>query len=346
MVICETERLRVRHLTVDDAAFILRLLNEPSFIRHIADKGVRTLDDARSYLRNGPLASVGKHGFGLNRVELKTSGEAIGMCGLIKRDAFDDVDIGYALLPAFCGQGYAAEATRAVLGSAVRNHGLQRVIAVVNPDNLDSIRLLEKLGFCFEKMVRLAANEPEIRQFGRALSPVLRLSADHAGAYRALMLEAYARHPDAFTSSVAEREALALSWWQARLAGGEQANEVVFGAFHKGELAGVVGLSFDTREKARHKATLFGMFVPAQHRKLGLGRLLVDAALDCARGRPGVRQVLLTVTQGNASAQALYARCGFESFGVEPDAVALGSTFVSKVHMWRKLHDLDTPTLP
>jgi len=171
MVVAETERLRVRHLSVDDAAFIVRLLNEPTFIRHIADKGVRTLDDARVYLRNGAISSVARHGFGLNRVELKASGEAIGMCGLIRRDALDDVDIGYALLPEFCGQGYAAEATRAVLDTAVRQHGLHRVIAVVNPDNHDSSRMLEKLGFRFEKMVKLAADEPDIRQFAIALSP-------------------------------------------------------------------------------------------------------------------------------------------------------------------------------
>lgn len=171
MVVAETERLRVRHLSVDDAAFILRLLNEPTFIRHIADKGVRTLDDARVYLRNGPIASVARNGFGLNRVELKETGQAIGMCGLIRRDALDDVDIGYALLPEFCGQGYAAEAARAVLVSAARLHGLQRVIAVVNSDNSDSSRMLEKMGFRFEKMVRLAADEPDIRQFAIALSP-------------------------------------------------------------------------------------------------------------------------------------------------------------------------------
>jgi RimJ/RimL family protein N-acetyltransferase len=337
VVICETERLRVRRFSLDDAAFILRLLNDPSFIRHIADKGVRTLDDARAYLRNGPLASVEKHGFGLNRVELKESGEAIGMCGLIHRDAFDDVDVGYALLPAFCGQGYALEATRAVLDSAVRHHGLQRVIAVVNPDNVDSSRMLEKLGFHFEKMVKLEPNQPEIRQFAIALSPCLRLTPGDAKPYRALMLEAYAQHLDAFTSSVAEREALPLSWWQARLSAAPDAKEVVFGAFHSGVLVGAVGLSFDAREKALHKATLFGMVVSAAQRRLGLGQRLVTAALDCARSRPGVRLVQLTVTQGNVQAQTLYARNGFVEFGVEPYAVAVGQEFVSKVHMWRKL---------
>jgi ribosomal-protein-alanine N-acetyltransferase len=164
--ICETPRLQLSHFNEDDAPFILRLLNEPSFIRHISDKGVRTLDDAVAYLRKGPMASVVIHGFGLCRVTRKDTGEAIGMCGLIKRPAFDDVDIGYAFLPEHWSQGFAIEAARGVLGMAATVHGLTRVIAVVNPDNADSSRMLEKLGFVYEKMVRLEANEPEIRQFG------------------------------------------------------------------------------------------------------------------------------------------------------------------------------------
>ncbi len=166
MLFCETERLRIRHFTEDDAAFILRLLNEPSFIRHIADKGVRTLDDAVGYLRKGPIASVAIHGFGLSRVERKDTGAVIGMCGLIQRPDFADVDIGYAFLPEHWSQGFAIEAVRGVLDTAAKAHGLQRVIAVVNPDNAESTHLLEKLGFTFEKMVRLAANDPEIRQWG------------------------------------------------------------------------------------------------------------------------------------------------------------------------------------
>lgn len=164
-----------------------------------------------------------------------------------------------------------------------------------------------------------------------------RLEPAHAPEYRALMLHAYAQHPDAFTSSVAEREALPLSWWQARLNPAPDANDVVFGAWHGGVLVGAVGLSFDTREKARHKATLFGMVVLPAQRRLGLGQQLVAAALACARSRPGVRVVQLTVTQGNAQAQALYARNGFAEFGVEPYAVAVEQGFVSKVHMWHLL---------
>jgi RimJ/RimL family protein N-acetyltransferase len=169
-LVCETTRLCVSHFSEDgDAAFILRLLNEPSFIRHIADKKVRTLDDARAFLRSGPIASYAKHGFGMSRVALKEGDTPIGMCGLIQRDNFPDVDIGYAFLPEYWSQGYAIEAARGVLETAVRVHGLGRVIAVVNPDNAESSRMLEKLGFAFEKMVRMQPEEDEIRQFAITL---------------------------------------------------------------------------------------------------------------------------------------------------------------------------------
>lgn len=179
MQFCETPRLQLSHFTEDDAAFIVRLLNEPSFIRHIADKNVRTLDDAVGYLRKGPMASVAIHGFGLGRVLRKDTAEVIGMCGLIKRPDFADVDIGYAFLPEHWGQGFAVEAVRGVLEMAGPVHGLQRVVAVVNPDNAESTRLLEKLGFVYEKMVRLVADEPEIRQFGVRL-PLAASAAPHA----------------------------------------------------------------------------------------------------------------------------------------------------------------------
>ncbi|MEO8022969.1 GNAT family N-acetyltransferase [Polaromonas sp.] len=160
------------------------------------------------------------------------------------------------------------------------------------------------------------------------------LNPRDALAYRALMLEAYALHLDAFTSAPEERAALPLSWWEERLGEDAQAAERVFGVFQDGQLAGVAGLSFEQREKVRHKASLFGMYVPARHRQRGLGRQLVHAVLAGARDRPGVRLVQLTVTQGNASAQALYESCGFTAFGVEPFAVAVDDGFVSKVHMW------------
>jgi RimJ/RimL family protein N-acetyltransferase len=162
---------------------------------------------------------------------------------------------------------------------------------------------------------------------------IRRLTSDDAAAYRALMLEGYERHPDAFTSSVSERAALPTSWWESRLSEDESAGSVVLGAFDNGRLVGVAGLSFETREKAKHKATLFGMYIPPEFRHRGLGRELVVAALDCARSR-GLKLVQLTVTQGNGAARTLYEQCGFVQFGIEPLAVAVGTGFVSKVHMW------------
>jgi ribosomal protein S18 acetylase RimI-like enzyme len=162
-----------------------------------------------------------------------------------------------------------------------------------------------------------------------------RLCPRHAGDYRALMLEAYAAHPDAFTSSVAERESLPMAWWEARLSANPDAKNLVLGAFDDGRLAGVVGLSFEQREKVRHKTTLFGMYVRPQWRNRGIGRQLVVSALMSLRERPQIKVVQLTVTESNAPAVALYESCGFLRFGAEPLAVAAGSDYVTKLHMWR-----------
>ena len=148
-----------------------------------------------------------------------------------------------------------------------------------------------------------------------------------------MMLEGYELHPEAFTSTLAERASLPLGWWEARVKDEPQAAEMVLGAFRGSRLAGVVGLSFESREKSRHKAHLFGMYVPQRMRKSGVGRGLVLAVLEHARKR-GARLVQLTVTQGNAPAQGLYERCGFVPFGVEPLAMALGESYIAKVHMW------------
>ena len=161
-----------------------------------------------------------------------------------------------------------------------------------------------------------------------------RLRPEDAPPYRTLMLEAYEHHPDAFTSSVAERASLPLSWWEARVKPDPHPLEMVIGAFRGSRLSGVAGLSFESREKARHKAHMFGMYVPPKQRNGGIGKSLVLSVLEHARQRAGVRLVQLTVTQGNAAAQSLYERCGFVPFGLEPFAVAVGQEFVSKVHMW------------
>jgi RimJ/RimL family protein N-acetyltransferase len=137
---------------------------------------------------------------------------------------------------------------------------------------------------------------------------------------------------------VQERAALPFAWWEARLSEASDASEIVFGSFVDGELVGVTGLAFEHREKAKHKASLFGMYVRDRCRGTGLGGQLVDQVMACARSRPGVMLVQLTVTEGNIAAQAHYQRKGFVPFGLEPYAVAISNGFVAKVHMWCKLN--------
>ena len=160
----ETPRLILRRLGLDDAAFILELLNDPAFLRYIGDKGVRCDDDAREYIQKGPLASYDRYGFGLFLVALKT-GEPIGICGLLKRDSLDDADVGFAFLPGFRSQGYALESAQAVLAHARDAWGLTRVLAITSPDNVASISLLHKLGFAFAGMKELREGEPEVKVF-------------------------------------------------------------------------------------------------------------------------------------------------------------------------------------
>lgn len=169
--VCETPRLLLRHFALTDAEFILHLLNEPSFIRYIADKGVRTLDDARTYLETGPLASYAAYGFGLNLIALKDSGVPIGMCGILKREHLPEPDLGYALLPEYWSRGYALEAALAIISHARQVIRLPRLLAVTDADNGSSIRLLEKSGFRFAHPLRLAENESDLKLFELEVLP-------------------------------------------------------------------------------------------------------------------------------------------------------------------------------
>lgn len=171
MKILETERLVLRWLKVDDAAFILRLLNEPAWKLYIGDFGVRTLEDAMRYIERGPVSMYVRVGFGLYLVELKSTGEPIGICGLIKRAALDDVDVGYALLEEFRSKGYAFESASAVLEYGRSTFRLSRMVAVSSKENHASARLLQKLGFRFERLVRLKADAEEVNLYSIGPTP-------------------------------------------------------------------------------------------------------------------------------------------------------------------------------
>lgn len=166
MRVLETDRLVLRHLSAADAEFILELLNEPSWLRFIGDRGVRTLDDARAYILNGPVSMYERHGVGLYLVESKSDVAPLGICGLIRRETLEDIDIGFAFLPRHWGKGYALESAAAVLEHGRHTVGLRRIVAITSLDNDSSIRLLEKLGMRFERTIRMPGESEDVKLFG------------------------------------------------------------------------------------------------------------------------------------------------------------------------------------
>jgi RimJ/RimL family protein N-acetyltransferase len=165
--VIQTPRVNLRELDFGDAEFILELLNEAAFIRQIGDKGVRNLADARDYLLQGPMDSYARNGFGLYAACLR-NGTPIGICGLVKREGLSDPDVGFAFLSKYWSKGYAVESAAAVLAHASETLKLGRVVAITSPDNSQSIAVLEKIGFKFERMIRLVDSSPELRLFGLA----------------------------------------------------------------------------------------------------------------------------------------------------------------------------------
>ena len=158
-------RVTLRRLTLSDVPFLLELLNDPDFIANIGDRHVRTFEDAERYLTSGPLEMYEQLGYGLWCVELRTTSTPIGICGLLKREWLEDVDLGFALLPDFRGKGYAIEAARITMARASEVYHLQRVVAIVSRGNERSEQLLAKLGMKFERMVQSAPGAPEIQLF-------------------------------------------------------------------------------------------------------------------------------------------------------------------------------------
>ncbi|MBD8500313.1 GNAT family N-acetyltransferase [Paenibacillus arenosi] len=161
----ETDRLTLRKLTIEDAEFIYNLLNNPSWLQFIGDKNVQTLEDARDYIWNGPVAMYEQLGFGMYLVELKTEGTPIGICGLIKREWLKDADIGYAFLPDFWGKGYAYEAASAVMAYGKNGFGFKYILGITSMDNERSIRLLEKLGMKEEGTVQSPSDDEELKLY-------------------------------------------------------------------------------------------------------------------------------------------------------------------------------------
>jgi RimJ/RimL family protein N-acetyltransferase/protein tyrosine phosphatase (PTP) superfamily phosphohydrolase (DUF442 family) len=165
-VVLESARLRLRQVDEQDAPFILALLNDPSWLRYIGDRGVRTIDDACRYIAQGPRKMYAEHGFGLFLVERKADAVPLGLCGLIRRDTLPDVDIGFALASAHRGEGYAFEAAAATLRYARETLRLPRVVAIVMPENTASTRLLERLGLRYERTIEFGPEAEKLSYYG------------------------------------------------------------------------------------------------------------------------------------------------------------------------------------
>jgi RimJ/RimL family protein N-acetyltransferase len=169
LILPSSARLAYAPLSLEDANFIVALLNDDDFRRYIGDRGVRNRDDVDGYLQAGPLRSYAEHGFGLLKIAECATGKPVGIAGLLKRPALADVDLGYALLPGFRRRGYATEACEALIRLAAGPFRLTRLVAIVSPDNLGSIATLERVGFAFERMLRLQGDAADVRLYGRAL---------------------------------------------------------------------------------------------------------------------------------------------------------------------------------
>lgn len=153
--IFETSRLALRQFEIEDAAFILELVNTPDWLTYIGDKNVRSIKDAKAYLLNGPLKSYQENGWGLWMIELTRSQTCIGMCGLLKRDTLENIDIGFAILPQYYRKGYGFEIASATLSYATQKLNIERIVAIVSPGNVPSTKLLNKIGMHYEKTLNL-----------------------------------------------------------------------------------------------------------------------------------------------------------------------------------------------
>jgi ribosomal-protein-alanine N-acetyltransferase len=165
----ETKRLSMRWLTLADADLMLAVWNDPAFIKHVGDREIRTVDHARDTLSQGAFKLYDDYGYGPYRVALTDGDTEIGTCGLFRREGFDDPDVGYSILPEYCGRGYGFEAASAVLAYARTELQLSRITAFISPSNAASIGLVEKLGLRLERMARLVGDDEDVSLYSMQL---------------------------------------------------------------------------------------------------------------------------------------------------------------------------------
>jgi RimJ/RimL family protein N-acetyltransferase len=163
--ILHTKRLLLREFNIDDADFIIELLNTPGWLQFIGDRKVKTTSDAINYINNTFTKAYQTNGFGFWMVELAATKQPIGMCGITKRDGLDGVDIGFAFLPEFNGKGYAFEIAAATLNFVLATFNLPYILAITNPDNFRSIKLLEKIGLQYQHKIKLAEDSAALNLY-------------------------------------------------------------------------------------------------------------------------------------------------------------------------------------
>lgn len=160
----------MRWLTLEDAELMLLIWNDPAFVRHVGDRGIRTMDQARAEISKGAMRLYRDYGFGPYRVSLKDDDTAIGICGIFRREGLDEPDIGFSMLPPFCNCGYAYESASAVINYARDDLNLSHLVAIVSPDNAASVGLIKKLGLRFETMLRLPGENHDVNRYGIGLA--------------------------------------------------------------------------------------------------------------------------------------------------------------------------------
>lgn len=165
----ETDRLLLRRITLADAGFMLSIWNDPAFMRNVADRGIRTIEEAEAALKDGAFKLYEQHGYGPYCISRKNDGTLVGICGLFRRENLDNPDIGFAVLPEYCGLGLAGEAAAAVVAHARDDLGIEYLTAIVSPENIASVALIEKLGLHFNRGITMPGEQEEISLYGMKL---------------------------------------------------------------------------------------------------------------------------------------------------------------------------------
>jgi [ribosomal protein S5]-alanine N-acetyltransferase len=301
----KTARLTLRPFTLDDAAFIVLLLNDPGWLRFIGDRQVRTTDDACEYLRNGAIAHAAKHGFALGAVQRSSDGVLIGMCGLIRREGLDDVDLGYAFLPEYRGQGYAREAAAAWLACGFERFGLKRIVAITSVDNAASGKVLESIGMRFEQRMRVAGHEDDSLLYAASapdltLTPIDHRLAEIAQAIHHIQMVAYAQ--EAALLGVPSLPPMEKSATEL-----QSSDERFCGAYQSSTLIGAVGIV----DKPSIGATLISsLVVHPLHQRKGVATAMLRHVLAVSNAE----SIRVSTGACNRPALTLYRQHGFMEY--------------------------------